>query len=157
MGHNSATVHHICLGLLTPPMQSSTRNPTCPWHPFLLNHSWALDSTSPALWAPLMQQSTTFPAAPQFFAEVTRGHRCNPMIGHYPTLLMCHTSTHYAYPTTLLPGTVGLVAIPSTRQHSHSMASQMSSASMSCPHSPMTKHLTSAAGKSHATKATNKN
>jgi len=79
------------------------------------------------------------------------------MIGNYPTSLMRHTSTHYACPTTLLPGTVGLVAIPSTRQHSPSMASQMTSAGMSCPHSPTTAQWTSAAGKSHATQATDTN
>ena len=60
-------------------------------------------------------------------------------------------------PTTLLPGTVGLVVIPSTRQHSPSMASQMTSAGMSCPHSPTTAQWISAAGKSHATQATDKN
>jgi hypothetical protein len=35
LGHNSATIHHTCLRLLTSSLQSSTRNPTCPWHPLL--------------------------------------------------------------------------------------------------------------------------
>ena len=45
-------IHHTCLRLLISSLQSSTRNPTCPWHPLLATTLWGSGINIPGTMGP---------------------------------------------------------------------------------------------------------